>query len=331
MKIITSMKAIQIIIFTLILSFLSSCGRELEQRFDINVTDEDGKPLAGVTCEAWFKRAANGTFEDYKIITLTDGNGRAVITGRTIWAPSSVRATLEGHYEAVVGNHWAREKEGNRWKPWPVELKMVMKKITNPKAMFAYATGPTDRIDFPDDVKNSYGYDLLLRDWVDPHGNGKVSDIVCEYSKYFNKLPNDILSGSVTIRFLNDGDGILPTSMASVGHSTLFSPTKAPSSGYVKSFNFVARASEAIGVNGSELSTMVWIFRIRTVKDSEEKVVSCHYGKISGYPQILIIRNTPGIRMTYFVNGTENDNGLEWDMTTNLFKDLPLQNWPKNP
>jgi hypothetical protein len=59
--------------------------------------------------------------------------------------------------------------------------------------------------------------------------------------------------------------------------------------------------------------------------------MSAYYGKIQDHPDVLLFPQGPAFRMTYYLNGKENDRSLEWDMKTNLFKDLNQAHWPRQP
>lgn len=312
---------------------LASCGENPIQKFRINITDESGKPVSGVTGKAWFNTSHPGGIgiDSYLVTGVSDNAGVVELQGKTIHYQTAIGAEMTGFYPASKGAFWMKGKSGNQWLPSPVEEKLVMKKIFKPISMYAAGSGEGMRIDFPKGIKNSYGFDLMVRDWVAPHGKGKNADFIFEQFDGFSTNPQEGTTGKLTLSFPNDGDGILAMHLESHGGSYLRSPSEAPTGSYAKTNEFTSKPLELMKVKSEDLENMVWVFRIRTKKDSEGNIVSTHYGKIYGYPQVMSMRGLPALRFTYYVNGVSNDCGLEWDMKTNLIENLPKQNWPQNP
>jgi hypothetical protein len=75
----------------------------------------------------------------------------------------------------------------------------------------------------------------------------------------------------------------------------------------------------------------VYVFRIRTEVNDEGEVESAHYGKIDGRIVGWLPQASPGILMTYYLNGTINDRGLEWDRKNNLMRDNRGTGIPERP
>jgi hypothetical protein len=82
---------------------------------------------------------------------------------------------------------------------------------------------------------------------------------------------------------------------------------------------------------GNDLSNEVYVFRVRTRLDEKGAVESTHYGKIDGRIVGWLPKAAPSILMTYYLNGTPNDRGLEWDMKTNLIEDTSRMRIPERP
>lgn len=325
-------KLSNIILLTLI-PFFSACGENSVQKFELKVTDESGKPLKGVTGKAWFNLSpeSGAGMDSYLVSGSTNAEGKVELEGETLRYRTAVGAEAKGYYPASKGDFWMKEKNGNRWEPWPVRIDLVMKKILNPVPMFAYGGGDGIGLITPDSEDESFGYDLLKRDWVAPFGSGKVVDFVFTEFEDFNPDPQRPMTGKMKLTFPNEGDGIVAMPVGSDGGSELLSPQEAPEGFYAKEHPFVSMPSKLLGIASGNLDQLVWIFRIRTVTDEKGKIISSLYGKIYGYPQVLSNKGRPAIRINYYVNGKPNDRSLEWDMKTNLFLELKQENWPARP
>jgi hypothetical protein len=325
-------KVIQSLCLLAVLTGAASCQHP-EQKFSIAVADETGHPLKGIECKAWFKKPGDGgSIKDYHIIGNTDASGKVELSGETIWAPTSVEARKDGYYLSTAGNHWTIKKNGNRWEPWPVKVNLVMKKIRNPKPM--YAVKPRDHLTFwhpdPENLKPS-GFDLMKMDWTAPHGKGEIADLLVEGLRdnpedrgFVQKGKLRVfhqVKGILKIAFPNPGDGVLR--LNDPGGSILWGPSTAPTEGYVNYWE-VANHGES-----SFDDTVCHVFRIRSVLDENGEVVGGLYGKIEGQPEARF-GIKPFFRMTYYLNATLNELNLEWDKKTNLFSGLDQQYWPVN-
>ena len=132
------------------------------------------------------------------------------------------------------------------------------------------------------------GFDLLAGDWVAPYGRGKTADfqfilerapirvITNDYGPY--KIFNDKL----TLRFTNDGDGILSVVAKPVAELTL--PRQAPLDGYLPELIKRRYNSENIDTpaHNDYQRDANYFFRVRTEKNADGKVVSALYGKVHG-------------------------------------------------
>ena len=300
-----------------------SCG-EPEQKLRIRVTDESGTPLKDVAC-------TGGWWKDVFVHGTTGADGMVELTGRTGRHETLAKAKISGYYPSEIYGFMMTGMSGNHWEPWPVEVNLVMKKIRNPHPMYAVRPGDGMRFDFPKGDSTSYGFDLMERDWIAPNGKGKIVDFILEARKGDFKPHNDLPPGEIYLSFPNPNDGIIPMEKAPLGGSELLSPQEAPVDGYLKEFSFSSDPLHDGIFPTVELGRRVWIFRIRTKVDEKGKVISGFYGKIQTHPNVLLFPRGPAFRMTYYLNGQENERNLEWDMKTNLFKDLKQEHWPRKP
>jgi hypothetical protein len=295
-----------------------------EQKLRIRVTDESGAPLKDVAC-------MGGWWKDVFAHGATDQDGIVELTGRTRRHETLAKATIEGYYSSEVYRFMMTGSNGNHWEPWPVEVNLVMKKIRNPHPMYAVKPGDNMKFTFPNADILAIAFDVMEGDWVAPHGKGKIADLVLSPRRNEEKASEQLPPGTMLLAFSNPNDGIIAIADAPAGGSDLASPTEAPISGYLKECVFSNRPLVDGLFPGLELSRRVWVFRVRSKVDDKGNIVNAYYGKIQGQPEILFFRQGPAFRMTYYLNGKENDRSLEWDMKTNLFNDLIQAHWPRKP
>jgi hypothetical protein len=318
---------------TLMMTLLSlgACGHP-EQKFAITVTDEKGEPMEAIECKAWFKKPGDSSpIKDYFVTGHTNASGKLDLTGETIWAPTSVEARKNRYYLATAGAHWTIKRNGDRWEPWPVEVDLVMKKIRNPQPMYAVRCGSTMFFEFPKKELGPYGFDLEMMDWVAPNGRGKVSDFILQGIRDDPADRGYKPKGNLKLSFSNPEDGIFSVADDLIGGSVLRSPAMAREEGYRNEWLFPNTIDPTKGGENQSLPDMVYIFRVRTKVDAEGRLTEARYGKIYGNVFALLSDTFPSFRITYYLNGTPNDRGLEWDMKTNLFRNLPPAQWPQNP
>ncbi len=311
---------------------LAACGDPV-QKFSIKVVDEKGLPSGDVECKAWFKKAGDQmSYKDYFVTGRTGADGRVELKGETIWAPTQVEARARDCYLSIASDHWALKQNGNRWEPWPVEVELVMREIRKPHPMHALACGPNHWFQFPGNKMGPFGFDLLARDWVAPHGAGKVADLVLEGVL---RDPGDRSfdpKGWIRITFSNEGDGILPDSQSRhSGGSLMVGRYEAPEDGYLGEWKFANFLPERESDRDNPVvGAPRMILRLRSeMKDG--RVERALYGKMYAGLFPALSPNLVAFQPTYYLNAEPNERNLEWDMKTNLFADLPRERWPRQP
>lgn len=311
----------------------NACG-DPEQRFEIIVKDEAGAPMQGVKCFAGFykgKNSGGAGLSPKGVSGVTNASGYIALEGQTVFFDTSVAATAPGYYDCLIDRMWITGKNGNRWEPWPVKVDIVMKKIVNPHPMFAVRPGAGMKFVFPMGDSESYGFDLIARDWVAPHGKGSVADLTMNAMVDGPPATMPFASGRMRVTFPNPGDGIIPMVTSPLGGSSLMSPQRAPDDGYLKEWSFASAPLNDGQFPGIDIGRRTWIFRVRTRADESGRIIAALYGKIQGQPEVLFFKSGPAFRITFYLNGQENEKGLEWNLEENLFSDLDRSHWPKDP
>ncbi len=301
-----------------------SCGAP-EQKIRVRVTDDQGQPVKDAPCTA-------GWWKDNFIHGHTDATGQAEFTGRTGFYESFVKAEVPGYYMAKEYRHMMTQRNGDHWEPWPVEVNLVLKRMVRPHPMFVCENGGKSSILIPEKrLDHEFGYDLIERDWVQPYGKGKTADFRITTSL---DTPGDTQfepHGSVTLKFTNPQDGIIEYPNAATGGSLLQGPHEAPETGYRTEWKYVNWNATPPAKGAIPWSPSLFVFRVRSVVDTHGHIASARYGKLMGILDGGLYYRNPKVYMTYYLNGTDNDRGLEWDMKNNLFKDLEgdMRNWGK--
>ncbi len=290
-------------------------GRDALFRLTLRVVDEDGRPVesAHARIGAESREEGKGVFAE----GLTNADGifsGEVETPNAMLAGYSVEKS--GYYRTRLSYSAEFRPKDGKWQPWDPTITVVFKKIGNPVPMYAKRV----KFKFPE-LNKSFGYDLVVGDWVEPYGKGKTSDFIFEAGRAVRSDRD--YDGELVLRFSNRGDGILPAEKRVPDGSGLQLTALAPADGYAFDRNWrVSRRPAADGrdivVRGSS-ETMNYFFRVRSVVNAQGGIVSACYGKIHGDIQFFVGTKAPtsGMAFTYLFNpdGTRN---VEFDSKRNL-------------
>jgi hypothetical protein len=280
---------------------------------DVTVVDENGKPIRNAEVSIPFLE--QGPVEWGSLgkpaIGQTDGNGRFSASGR-IDATYGASAKHPDYYLGWSGSRSFEAIES----PRHLEAKIVLRPILNPIPLFARRI----ETNVPG-VNGDYLFDLMVMDWVRPHGKGIVGDIGVRVTRRFESWED--FDCNVTWTFIGSQNGIkrIPTSEAA--RSFLKLPRNAPEDGYVgqKEWNFGRTKND---IREIPVDAIGYFFRIRSVVGEKGEIVSAHYGKILGDILVTPINSKSCLlRFTCYSNPTGSDRNLEFDVTRNLVRNLP--------
>lgn len=279
---------------------------KLEERahYALKVTDELNLPVEGASLKIFNYSADDATQPKGE----TDSKGFVSILAN--WAILSEVSVHKVGYYPVTSVKIPKDVQKPTQDPQK-SFGVVLKSIRNPIGLHAKnltreGAGP---LVVPVESRE-VGYDLLVGDWVQPHGKGKTSDFIffCETkfvsdSKYWRKI---------SLRFSNKQDGVIPFEAPLHQGSSLVSDYQAPEHGYLPEWHQVTSRSESKPNESTRKEERNFYFQVRSQLDRRGNVVSAHYGKIYGDFMSFI----------YYLNPAPNDRNVEFATDKNLFQDL---------
>ncbi len=231
------------------------------------------------------------------------------------------------YYPVTAQSYQFSQVRGGRWEPWNPEVTVVVPRKINPIPLHVRLVGNGPNFEMP--TLGPVGFDLLVSDWVAPHGKGKRADFVFERKTVIPTTdPTRAFESIFTLTFSNIGDGI-QSRLASTQKRLLELPREAPEAGYEpKLVKKVARSAEGAAIETGARDDQNYFFRVRTVINPDGKVISALFGKIHGNIECDPLNSEKGmLRFTYYLNPTPLDRNLEFDPKRNLLSDrLPGTN-----
>jgi hypothetical protein len=309
--------------WTIVMSMipLVSSGQLLDVKLQVTVSDEQGSPIRDAQVICCFSKPVDskdpwkGQTSD-KVQALTDYNGKVSAKGKSMNEMTVVSRKV-GYYdsrEPLYNLKFDREKL--QWLPYEREVKLVLRKIVNPIPMYAWNMR---RMDYPVGTNVWVGYDMLLAEWMPPHGKGEVEDVrlhVLRATAAYDRTQPAVI---LTILFMGEKNGVCGIDDQKVSNqSWLKLPYCAPREGYSeKEFRFEKRFGEHEFKTMTNTGTTNCFFRIRSKIDKDGKFIEGLHGKIHGPVGVEGGKHIP-ICVIYYVNPTPNDLNMEFDPKKNL-------------
>jgi hypothetical protein len=275
----------------------------------IKVVDESGRPMSNITVRTSFQVKSSWTsapeYDSQEKVTPKSGVVRFV--GRTE-GPVYWRIAPPGYYP-----YWGQlQLDGMNLLLEHTNV-AVLKKIINPIAML---NGGGDR--YLPALNVACGYDLVVNDWVAPHGKGKNSDFI--FTANGEVVDNLNFRGHLQLRFPNPHDGILQVPFDRFYGSELRLPRVAPANGYQPEWHWrvgYGSLQDQAFQPPVDASTakVAYVFRVRTAVDDSGQIVRAHYGCLVGELAFdpRTDRGAAFLRFNYYLNPTPNDRNLERD------------------
>lgn len=295
-------------------------------RVTVRVVDEEGIPVTNATAGIGFSKnipAGEGWgTRPFPITGQTDTNG--MFSAEAEGNPSgSCFARKEGYYPTLGVDFMFTNVVGDRWEPWNPTIAVVLRKVGNPVPMYAKRVPIESEMPVADEP---VGYDLMIGDWVTPHGKGRVADFVLTVQRRVADWKD--FETHLTLTFSSQLDGIQAIQEAGPKGSAFRLPRTASETSYqavwTKSIGYVPGKGY---FQTQPKDCLGYMFRVRSAVDDEGQLGHALYGKIKGPIEFDARESkTAHIGFTYYLNPTPNDRNVEFDPARNLFEGLgPLE------
>lgn len=290
------------------------------------IDDERKEPVPKASVRIGFMRqniAVNPGDEQLAVTGNSDITGRFVAEGHSDGhIPADV--SKEGYYPSFAKplEFKFSEVRDSRWQPWNPTVDVLLKKIVNPVPMYARKVQATlPKFDKP------VGFDLEAADWVAPHGQGKVADLIFTCTRTVRA--EDDFESELKLTFSNPGDGLQSVIASHQYGSALALPREAPEDGYVAEWKHQT-ALRPGGTYEVVREDQNYFYRVRSVMENS-KVIRAWYGKIHGEIQWYVAGDSPGrLQFTYYLNPDATRN-MEFDPRRNKFNGLGVTEQVRKP
>lgn len=330
-------------IATLLLCLISvSC---LAMTVEVTVVDEFGDPVVGAEVSVPISHTRVGPDNNIVprnyAIGLTNEKG---MFNAEAEGPMSIGiwAKKDGYYSYG----YRPAKPDSRFYEAPIVRKTaVLRSIGSPAPLYARRSElfSNSQREIPE-MNVWIGFDFEQGDWVQPHGEGKITDIQFRYNSEFVKFVDTgwtveklrevnrrkierqgrnwneevfrkeagLWEGTLEIASPGTKEGLVKVDEGFMLHSGLRMPHQAPEEVYAPTHLY----HEADGEPNTFRDDVGFFLRTRVVLDQQGNIESANYTKIYGDFQF----SPKGfIAFDYYFNPTPNDRNLEFDPKQNLF------------
>lgn len=316
------------------------------QKIELTVLDETSQePVFGAKAHAIYDNPLSPNRYDEQT-DLSDEKGEVQFFGVGKLG-ASLRVSKDGYYGFGVQNAKDFRFPSGELKDG-AEKTIMLRPIIKPTALHAKLTQP--RRHAPDaetsiPVLGEWcGYDFEIGDWVSPHGNGKVTDILIFFDREFidfekTRTPIEVRREAIEgkykrlgeefteeafmieaglwnltlkVAFPNEKEGIILVEDGFNEHSVLRMPHMAYEKGYVPEYGYKITSDEYL----KRRDDIGFFLRTRVVLDRQGNIESANYAKIYEDFKVTIDGK---IEFAYYFNPTPNDRNLELDPKQNLF------------
>ncbi|MCF8056077.1 MAG: hypothetical protein K9K37_05510 [Desulfocapsa sp.] len=310
----SKVRTVLLLILASVFLFCSLVNARPTLKITALVLDENTVPIEETDVTVWYMlpdKSGIGT-DDRADKGKSNKEGLFTSSGESFMPQVTIDVQCEGYYgSGKIVKFESRSKLFNRWEPWNPTVEVMLKKKRSPVPMYIkYIEATTIPI-----LNSIVGYDLEKGDWVSPHGDGAINDLIFLCQNKYENFTN--AETSCEISFSNQKDGFQEYQFNNNDLSYYKWPFEAPTEGYnIKNMNkwmSVHLPRESYKSNYQENTN--YLFRVRTEVDENGNVVKANYGKLKG--DIRVYKKAQ-VNFFYYYNpdGTRN---LEEDPKRNLF------------
>ena len=291
-------------------NFLNAIWHGADAKIELHILDDDEMPVDEAKVRAYL--GMNFRPKGKWVEGTTDTNGVFVIKGKTCGDEIEVFVTKDGYYDSHVVYRYAKmgaehEVKGGKWQPYGAEEKVKLRKVRDPIPLVLF---DERRFCHTKCVNMWLGYDLRERDFVAPHGKGRISDFDV-YIEWDGKWLPDYRGMGVRIRFPDGFAGYSPIDV--VAESEFLGP-------YSVSAAFVYRKEacfyERVLNDGKKEEEQFdrhkcWVVRTRCMVNDAGQLISANYAIIHDVELSCDLGGIAGFCVMGAYNPTPNDTNLE--------------------
>jgi hypothetical protein len=283
---------------------MTACGKELR----IKVYNEDGTPLSDANVVVRYVGSGPPIVNDGK----SDENGVFMSHGKEAAYYIELFVDKEGYYTSKFRHQYATALRKNA----EGDFKVTLRKKGEASPLYAKRV----HLLLPS-LNKKYGFDFEKGDWVSPHGNGAIADLFFHAEKKVVDMSN--YRAVLTCEFTTNDDGIAVDSTWIPGSTYQQMKQIDPKGKFANRLKIVREQKGAKGGFNTPLHN--YVFRVRTITDTQGVIKSANYGRFLGGIDALPATAEPdafAVDFVYFYNAKPNDLNLEFDRKLNLFKNL---------
>ena len=296
----------------------------------LRVVDQEGLPVAGA--KVWGGLQIGSSLNDFIPISgTTNTNGEYIIQGK---CTNRIRCdiTKDGYYRAefLLPNYgYSHTVKNGKWQPFGRATVITLRRIKGlGKLVVPGGTGSNvGRWSIPA-WDRWLGFDLEKFDWTPPYGCGENNDMQIRFAA---NIKNDYLDFKITmdVCFTNNPFAGAYVCKKIPGSDFAWSECADTNKFFANEFNYVCERRPG----GKRIKDILpedsyMVFRTRTKVDDEGRLVSAHYGVISGAwffgSETMRIGdacfnnmiNDPMIEDGYYLRKAVRENkGIPWGLT----------------
>jgi hypothetical protein len=312
----------QVLIGLFISGFVSGCLPGLPEvpkaHVTIQLVDENGNPVPQARVDV----VGFHVFKEGR----TDKQGLFVATVRNASGVVELQVRKEGFYSLYSQCYHFTAHTNGQWLPWNPIIRLRLNRVAKPVPMVVKEVD-----EYLPVLNEPAGYDLLIGDWVQPHGRGLTNDFIFVASR---RLVDEWThSGTLSLGFSGPADGLIRVVLPARDEYELRLPARAPEAGFTNSWLFVQQSARnpSNGLRDDYASFSEddnYYFRVRSRTNESGEVRFALYGKIYWGIRFWVgttnsnrrtgrTNSMPWVHFLYYLNpdGTRN---TEFDTRSNL-------------
>ena len=250
----------------------------------LRVVDQDGAPVAGATMRGALQ-TGGGRKDFIPIRGVTDTNGEFVIQGK---CTEIIRCSItkDGYYPSefkITDYGYSHELKDGKWIPYGTSSVMALRPIRK-LGTLSVPNGRgsgVGRWQIPA-MGRWLGFDFDAFDWTAPFGVGVKNDVLLKFTSEMNNAYFDFRF-SMDVCFTNHPFAGAYVCKKRIGSDFAWDESADTNKVFASEFSFEnKRSPDGVRVANMLTEDSCMVFRTRTKLDRNGKLVSAHYGVISG-------------------------------------------------